>query len=184
MESQSGLPPSPTFPHADVLEALATVQHWRIGGLDNTWERLDREPPPKETIKAERLDERSIYIATEIIKEIEARLRFLALVGLDYLTLDRRANTLSGGESQRIRLATQIGTRLTGVMYVLDEPSIGLHPRDNGRLLETLRELTELGNTLIVVEHDEATLRQADWIVDIGPGAGKEGGDSRQWDIR
>ena len=100
----------------------------------------------------------------------------MALVGLDYLTLDRRANTLSGGESQRIRLATQIGTRLTGVMYVLDEPSIGLHPRDNGRLLETLRELTDLGNTLLVVEHDEATMRQADWVVDIGPGAGKEGG--------
>ena len=166
----------PGISSCSVLEALATVQHWRIGGLDDTWERLDREPPPKEAIQAERLDERSMYIATEIIKEIEARLRFLALVGLDYLTLDRRANTLSGGESQRIRLATQIGTRLTGVMYVLDEPSIGLHPRDNGRLLETLRELTDLGNTLIVVEHDEATLRQADWIVDIGPGAGKEGG--------
>ena len=145
--------------------------------MDDTWERLDRDPPPSESIKAEKLDERSMFIATEIIKEIEARLRFLALVGLDYLTLDRRANTLSGGESQRIRLATQIGTRLTGVMYVLDEPSIGLHPRDNGRLLETLRELTDLGNTLIVVEHDEATLRQADWIVDIGPGAGKEGGE-------
>ena len=167
----------PGISSCSVLEALATVQHWRIGGLDDTWERLDREPPPKEAIQAERLDERSMYIATEIIKEIEARLRFLALVGLDYLTLDRRANTLSGGESQRIRLATQIGTRLTGVMYVLDEPSIGLHPRDNGRLLETLRELTDLGNTLIVVEHDEATLRQADWIVDIGPGAGKEGGE-------
>ena len=91
--------------------------------------------------------------------------------------MDRRANTLSGGESQRIRLATQIGTRLTGVMYVLDEPSIGLHARDNDRLLETLRELTELGNTLLVVEHDEATLRQADWLVDIGVGAGKEGGE-------
>ena len=92
------------------------------------------------------------------------------------MTLDRRASTLSGGESQRIRLATQIGTRLTGVMYVLDEPSIGLHPRDNDRLLATLRELTTLGNTLLVVEHDEATLKQADWLVDIGPGAGKEGG--------
>ncbi|MDP6906071.1 MAG: excinuclease ABC subunit UvrA, partial [Candidatus Thalassarchaeaceae archaeon] len=98
------------------------------------------------------------------------------LVGLDYLTLDRSANTLSGGESQRIRLATQIGTRLTGVMYVLDEPSIGLHSRDNDRLLSTLRELCDIGNTLIVVEHDEATLRQADWLVDIGPGAGKNGG--------
>ena len=167
----------PGISSCSVLEALATVQYWRIGGLDDTWERLDRDPPPSESIKAEKLDERSMFIATEIIKEIEARLRFLALVGLDYLTLDRRANTLSGGESQRIRLATQIGTRLTGVMYVLDEPSIGLHPRDNGRLLETLRELTDLGNTLIVVEHDEATLRQADWIVDIGPGAGKEGGE-------
>ena len=98
-------------------------------------------------------------------------------MGLDYLTLDRRASTLSGGESQRIRLATQIGTRLTGVMYVLDEPSIGLHPRDNDRLLETLRELTELGNTLLVVEHDEATLRQADWLVDMGVGAGRDGGE-------
>jgi excinuclease ABC subunit A len=117
-----------------------------------------------------------MYIGKEIIKEIESRLRFLALVGLDYLTLDRRANTLSGGESQRIRLATQIGTRLTGVMYVLDEPSIGLHPRDNNRLLETLRELTDLGNTLLVVEHDEATMKQADWLVDLGPGAGKDGG--------
>ena len=122
------------------------------------------------------MDERSMYIGKEIIKEIESRLRFLALVGLDYLTLDRRANTLSGGESQRIRLATQIGTRLTGVMYVLDEPSIGLHPRDNDRLLQTLRELTDLGNTLLVVEHDEATMKQADWLVDLGPGAGKDGG--------
>ena len=101
---------------------------------------------------------------------------FLNSVGLDYLTLDRKANTLSGGESQRIRLATQIGSRLTGVMYVLDEPSIGLHQRDNSRLLSTLRELSDLGNTLIVVEHDEDTLRQADWLCDLGPGAGLEGG--------
>ena len=117
-----------------------------------------------------------MLIGREVIKEIASRLRFLALVGLDYLTLDRGANTLSGGESQRIRLASQIGTRLTGVMYVLDEPSIGLHSRDNSRLLTTLRELCDIGNTLIVVEHDEATLRHADWLVDIGPGAGKEGG--------
>ena len=96
-------------------------------------------------------------------------------MGLDYLTLDRKANTLSGGESQRIRLATQIGSRLTGVMYVLDEPSIGLHQRDNDRL-KTLRELSDLGNTLLVVEHDEDTLRQADWLCDLGPGAGLEGG--------
>ena len=167
----------PGISSCSVLEALATVQKWRLGHLDDTWERIERDEPDEEAAPAAKLDERSMFIGREIIKEIESRLRFLALVGLDYLTLDRRANTLSGGESQRIRLATQIGTRLTGVMYVLDEPSIGLHPRDNGRLLETLRELTDLGNTLIVVEHDEATLRQADWLVDIGPGAGKEGGE-------
>jgi excinuclease ABC subunit A len=126
---------------------------------------------------SETLDERSSFIGREIIKEIEGRLGFLNDVGLDYLTLDRRANTLSGGESQRIRLATQIGSRLTGVMYVLDEPSIGLHQRDNSRLLSTLRELSDLGNTLIVVEHDEETLRQADWLCDIGPGAGLAGGE-------
>ena len=167
----------PDISFCSVLEALAVVQHWRLGGLDDTWDKLDRDVPDTDTVnQTEHLDERSLFISREIIKEIESRLRFLALVGLDYLTLDRRANTLSGGESQRIRLATQIGTRLTGVMYVLDEPSIGLHPRDNGRLLETLRELTSLGNTLLVVEHDEATLRQADWIIDLGPGAGKEGG--------
>ena len=167
----------PEISACSVLEALAVVQHWRLGEIDDTWEKLGRDKPNSLTVeRTNRLDSRSIFIGNDIIKEIEARLRFLALVGLDYLTLDRRANTLSGGESQRIRLATQIGTRLTGVMYVLDEPSIGLHPRDNGRLLETLRELTSLGNTLLVVEHDEATLRQADWVVDIGPGAGKEGG--------
>jgi excinuclease ABC subunit A len=167
----------PGISKCSVLEALAVVQNWRLGGLDGTWDKLDREPPSGTTVSTtEKLDERSLYIGKEIIKEIESRLRFLALVGLDYLTLDRRANTLSGGESQRIRLATQIGTRLTGVMYVLDEPSIGLHPRDNDRLLETLRELTALGNTLLVVEHDEATMKQADWLVDLGPGAGKDGG--------
>lgn len=167
----------PGISKCSVLEALAVVQNWRLGGLDDTWDKLEREPPAGITVSTtEKLDERSMYIGKEIIKEIESRLRFLALVGLDYLTLDRRANTLSGGESQRIRLATQIGTRLTGVMYVLDEPSIGLHPRDNDRLLETLRELTALGNTLLVVEHDEATMKQADWLVDLGPGAGKDGG--------
>ena len=124
----------------------------------------------------EELDEKSLFIAKDILNEVGSRLRFLDDVGLDYLTLDRGANTLSGGESQRIRLATQIGSRLTGVMYVLDEPSIGLHQRDNERLLTTLRELSELGNTLIVVEHDEETLRQADWICDMGPGAGLAGG--------
>ena len=168
----------PQFNGASVLEALAIAQTWRLGATDaDLWERLGRAVPSSPAVEAaSMLDERGLFIGREVIKEVESRLRFLALVGLDYLTLDRRANTLSGGESQRIRLATQIGTRLTGVMYVLDEPSIGLHSRDNDRLLSTLRELCDLGNTLIVVEHDEATLRQADWLVDIGPGAGKEGG--------
>ena len=115
-------------------------------------------------------------IARQILKEISARLKFMANVGLDYLTLERRASTLSGGEAQRIRLATQIGSSLVGVLYILDEPTIGLHQRDNRRLLDTLLHLRDLGNTLIVVEHDEQTLRSSDYIVDLGPGAGKHGG--------
>ena len=145
-------------------------------GLVRAWDPQGAGPPEAYQDILETLDERSMFIGTEIIKEIENRLGFLDSVGLDYLTLDRKANTLSGGESQRIRLATQIGSRLTGVMYVLDEPSIGLHQRDNARLLATLRELSDLGNTLLVVEHDEDTLRQADWLCDLGPGAGLEGG--------
>jgi excinuclease ABC subunit A len=165
----------PQFNGGSVLDALTIVQIWQTGSVDSDfWEKIDRTAPEVSSVRA--LDEREMFIGREVIKEVENRLRFLARVGLDYLTLDRRANTLSGGESQRIRLATQIGTRLTGVMYVLDEPSIGLHSRDNGQLLSTLRELCDLGNTLIVVEHDEATLRQADWLVDLGPGAGKAGG--------
>lgn len=116
-------------------------------------------------------------IARPIMREVSNRLGFLENVGLDYLTLDRTANTLSGGEAQRIRLATQVGSGLTGVLYVLDEPSIGLHPRDNARLLKTLLHLRDLGNTLIVVEHDEETMRAADYIVDLGPGAGVHGGE-------
>ena len=115
-------------------------------------------------------------IADRILKEIQARLHFLVDVGLDYLTLSRSATTLSGGESQRIRLATQIGSGLTGVLYILDEPSIGLHQKDNQRLLSSLKNLRDIGNTLIVVEHDEETMRSADYIVDIGPGAGIHGG--------
>ena len=115
-------------------------------------------------------------IAEEILKEIRERLGFLANVGLDYLTLDRSSGTLSGGEAQRIRLATQIGTRLVGVLYILDEPSIGLHQHDNAKLLRTLTALRDIGNTVIVVEHDEETIRSADWVVDLGPGAGREGG--------
>jgi len=122
------------------------------------------------------LTTRERLIARQILKELRARLGFLVDVGLDYLTLERPTATLSGGEAQRIRLATQIGSGLMGVLYVLDEPSIGLHPRDNERLIRTLLRLRDLGNTLIVVEHDEATIRSADWIVDIGPGAGKHGG--------
>jgi len=123
------------------------------------------------------LRERDLQIAHQIVKEIRARLSFLSNVGLDYLTLARSATTLSGGESQRIRLATQIGSALVGVLYILDEPSIGLHQRDNDRLLATLRTLRDIGNTLVVIEHDEDTMRSADVIVDIGPGAGAEGGE-------
>src|SRR5205814_2878507 len=115
-------------------------------------------------------------IAAPILKEVRERLRFLVDVGLDYLTLGRSAESLSGGEAQRIRLATQIGSRLVGVLYILDEPSIGLHQRDNARLLATLEQLRDLGNTVIVVEHDEETIRAADYVVDLGPGAGKHGG--------
>ena len=147
----------PSLSSMTVCDSLQLVQSWRGG----------KKP----------LGEKSLFIGDEVIKEIENRLSFLNDVGLDYLTLDRRANTLSGGESQRIRLATQIGTRLTGVMYVLDEPSIGLHQKDNAQLISTLRELSESGNTLIVVEHDEETLRQADWLCDLGPGAGADGGE-------
>ena len=122
------------------------------------------------------LNKQQNEIAARILKEIRDRLRFLVDVGLDYLTLARASGTLSGGESQRIRLASQIGSGLTGVLYVLDEPSIGLHQRDNARLLETLKRLRDLGNTVIVVEHDEDAIRIADYVVDIGPGAGVHGG--------
>ncbi|GAB3465968.1 excinuclease ABC subunit UvrA [Streptomonospora sediminis] len=123
------------------------------------------------------LSDRHQVIAAQVLKEINARLGFLLDVGLDYLNLERPAGSLSGGEAQRIRLATQIGSGLVGVLYVLDEPSIGLHQRDNFRLLETLRRLRDIGNTLIVVEHDEDTIRSSDWVVDIGPGAGEHGGE-------
>ncbi|CAB4958325.1 unannotated protein [freshwater metagenome] len=123
------------------------------------------------------LDERDAKIAAQVLREIKARLDFLLAVGLDYLSLERAAGSLSGGEAQRIRLATQIGSGLTGVLYVLDEPSIGLHQRDNLRLIETLIKLRDLGNTLIVVEHDEDTIKASDWVVDIGPRAGVHGGE-------
>ena len=123
-----------------------------------------------------KLTQRQQTIAYQILKEIRERLGFLKNVGLDYLTLDRAAGTLSGGEAQRIRLATQIGSQLVGVLYILDEPSIGLHQRDNARLISTLSKLRDLGNTVIVVEHDEETMEQADYIIDLGPGAGEHGG--------
>ena len=129
-----------------------------------------------EFMKNLRLEGSMAMVAEQIVKEIKSRLQFLTDVGLSYLTLSRSAGTLSGGESQRIRLATQIGSSLMGVLYILDEPSIGLHQRDNDKLLDTLRHLRDLGNTLIVVEHDEDTMRAADWLIDIGPGAGALGG--------
>ncbi|MBI2445398.1 excinuclease ABC subunit UvrA [Candidatus Micrarchaeota archaeon] len=126
--------------------------------------------------KTVKLDNRQSQIAKQVLKEINARLEFLHNVGLDYLTLSRSAVTLSGGEGQRIRLATQIGSNLTGVLYVLDEPSIGLHQKDNDKLISTLKDLRDLGNTVLVVEHDEDTIRSADWVLDMGPGAGLHGG--------
>ncbi|MCL7453179.1 MAG: excinuclease ABC subunit UvrA [Anaerolineae bacterium] len=144
-----------------VTEMLAWVEELREEGVEE--ERL--------------LTRRQQMIARQILKELDDRLSFMANVGLDYLTIDRQASTLSGGEAQRIRLATQIGSRLMGVLYILDEPSIGLHPRDNGRLIRTLKGMRDLGNTVIVVEHDEETMRSADWILDLGPGAGEHGGE-------
>ena len=124
-----------------------------------------------------KLTETQQLVGNQVLKEIRARVGFLVSVGLEYLTLSRATGTLSGGEAQRIRLATQIGSGLVGVAYILDEPSIGLHQRDNDRLLSALKHLRDLGNTLIVVEHDEDTMREADCIVDIGPGAGEHGGE-------
>jgi excinuclease ABC subunit A len=130
-----------------------------------------------EALEGLELSERDRMIAEGVVKEVNARLKFLLDVGLDYLSLNRSSATLAGGEAQRIRLASQIGSGLVGVLYVLDEPSIGLHQRDNQRLLTTLRRLRDLGNTVIVVEHDEETIRTADQVVDIGPGAGEHGGE-------
>src|ERR1051326_4235967 len=124
----------------------------------------------------ERGKERDRAITEKVLREIRQRLDFLAEVGLGYLTLDRRSDTLSGGEAQRLRLAAQLGSHLRGVCYILDEPTIGLHPRDNARLLGTLHRLKDQGNSIVVVEHDEETIRQADHIIDLGPGAGKQGG--------
>jgi excinuclease ABC subunit A len=139
------------FTALPIARALVTVRNWEFG-------------------------EREMQIAGRVLDEIRRRLEFLSSVGLDYISLERSAATLSGGESQRIRLATQIGSKLRGVLYVLDEPSIGLHPRDNGRLLETLAHLRDMGNTVLVVEHDAETIARADYVIDLGPGAGRLGG--------
>jgi len=124
-----------------------------------------------------KLSDRDTKIAQKVLKNCVERLKFLKHVGLNYITLSRRSNTLSGGESQRIRLATQVGSRLEGITYVLDEPSIGLHPRDNDLLIENLKELVKIGNTLVVVEHDSEIMREAQEILDIGPKAGRHGGE-------
>jgi excinuclease ABC subunit A len=160
-------------------ESLAVTVHGRnIGSVTELaiTESLDffDKVPVRGEGRATGLD---AEIAGPILKEVRERLRFLVDVGLDYLTLGRSAESLSGGEAQRIRLATQIGSRLVGVLYILDEPSIGLHQRDNSRLLATLEQLRDLGNTVIVVEHDEETMRAADYVIDMGPGAGKHGGE-------
>ena len=154
-----------TVDGANIIE----VTSWPVARSLVWTERLQSADGP--------LTRRQRTIAERVLKEIHARLQFLVDVGLDYLTLHRSAATLSGGEAQRIRLATQIGSRLMGVLYVLDEPSIGLHPRDNERLIHTLEGMRDLGNTVIVVEHDEATIRAADWLIDLGPGAGEAGGE-------
>jgi excinuclease ABC subunit A len=160
------------------VEALAGVHSEPVSPGGNGSEPVpdasvgsDEQAPPGSP-----LSQRDYTIARQILKELHARIRFLRDVGLDYLTLDRAAATLSGGEAQRIRLATQIGSQLMGVLYILDEPSIGLHQRDNARLIRTLLDLRDLGNTVLVIEHDEETMRASDWIVDLGPGAGENGG--------
>lgn len=148
---------------------IIQVTEWPINKtLDWVHHLMDEQQTP--------LSKRDVVIADRILREINARLGFMVDVGLDYLTLERSATSLSGGEAQRIRLATQVGSKLMGVLYVLDEPSIGLHPRDNGKLLETLKGLRDLGNTVLVVEHDDETIRSADWVIDLGPGAGEQGG--------
>jgi len=160
------------MPVTDLLEWVRC-----LNDQSDHWPRARHEAGPRFPDEVRPLSPREAMIGESILKEIRDRLSFLVNVGLDYLTMDREAMTLAGGEAQRIRLATQIGSRLMGVLYVLDEPSIGLHQRDNARLIETLLDMRDLGNTLLVVEHDEATMRAADWIVDLGPGAGEHGGE-------
>jgi excinuclease ABC subunit A len=168
--------PEPTLPTANGLPANVVPLAARNGKGRTNGRRGARMNDAFDSASVTRLTERERLIARQILKEIDARLGFLLNVGLDYLSLNRAAASLSGGEAQRIRLATQIGSSLMGVLYILDEPSIGLHQRDNARLIRTLESLRDLGNTLLVVEHDEETMRAADHIIDIGPGAGEHGG--------
>ena len=159
-------------------KTIVELCSWSIGKAAAFFDVLAGEPPPNgEPEGFVPLDPISRTIADELLKEVRGRLRFLTDVGLHYLSLDRAAPSLSGGEAQRIRLASQVGAGLVGVLYILDEPSIGLHPRDNDRLIATLQRLRDVGNTVIVVEHDEDTMRAADWIVDFGPGPGIKGGE-------
>ncbi|MGI6363066.1 MAG: excinuclease ABC subunit UvrA [Bacillota bacterium] len=174
MEQFMSLKPCPTCGGRRLRpEVLAVL----VGGMNIAEATALTVGKAREFFSSLKLTEKEQLIARLVLKEINERLGFLVNVGLDYLTLDRASGSLSGGEAQRIRLATQIGSGLTGVLYILDEPSIGLHQRDNARLLETLKRLRDLGNTLIVVEHDEDTMRAADWIIDIGPGPGAAGGE-------
>jgi excinuclease ABC subunit A len=159
------------WPVLKVLEWVEGLRSQKSGARSQKLEASDQQPTTNG-----KLSQRDEIIARPIVKEIKARLQFMVDVGLDYLTLSRTAYTLSGGEAQRIRLATQIGSQLMGVLYVLDEPSIGLHQRDNARLIKTLQRMRDLGNTMLVVEHDDETMLEADWIVDLGPGAGSKGG--------
>ncbi|MFZ2852953.1 MAG: excinuclease ABC subunit UvrA, partial [Rhodocyclaceae bacterium] len=169
-----------TCPACNGARLREEARHVRIGAQAGalTLHEISRLPlgDARDYFLGLQLSGQKAQVAEKVLKEIVSRLQFLINVGLDYLSLDRSAETLSGGEAQRIRLASQIGSGLTGVMYVLDEPSIGLHQRDNDRLLQTLRQLRDIGNTVIVVEHDEDAIRSADYVVDIGPGAGVHGG--------
>jgi excinuclease ABC subunit A len=160
------------LPVTDLLEWVRDLT-----GQADRWPETRNGTGPRYPDEVRSLTDREMLIGDRILKEVRDRLTFLVNVGLNYLTLNREATTLAGGEAQRIRLATQIGSRLMGVLYVLDEPSIGLHQRDNARLIQTLLEMRDLGNTLLVVEHDETTMRAADWIIDLGPGAGELGGE-------
>ena len=160
--SGSNLNPDTTKSIKKILQILATMD---LNDLNDRFQRVDPH-----------LSKRQKLIAKDLLKEIQLRLKFLVHVGLDYLHLNRPARTLSGGEAQRTRLATQIGSQLTGITYILDEPSIGLHQRDNQRLILALKELTEIGNTVLVVEHDKDIMLASDYLIDLGPGAGVKGG--------